>query len=69
MFKNEYRILKFERYNYYSNYRTVYDVQMRRWWFPVWETIRYNANSLEIAETIAVNHAKGSVVKYLGRLP
>jgi hypothetical protein len=65
--KAEYRIVR-DRY-------AGYEVHVRRWWhWPIWWQI-YGVNTsptMEIAETLAKNHAAGSHsggdVTYLGRL-
>lgn len=58
--RNEYRIVK----DGYSGF----EVQVRRWWFPVWLQCGINTHrTLEQAEAYARAHAKGSI-KYLGYL-
>lgn len=58
--KNEYRIVE-------DNY-AGFEVQIRRWWFPMWRQVGVNTHStLERAEASAKGHARGAV-KYLGRL-
>lgn len=59
--KNEYRIVR-------DNY-AGYEVQIRRWWFPLWVQVNFiNTHfSIERAEKYAKDHANGDV-KYLGRL-
>lgn len=60
MKKNKYRIC----IDSYAGY----EVQMKRWWFPVWFCIRSNTfSTVERAEAYAVQHAKG-YVKFLGVL-
>lgn len=49
-----------------------YEVQARRWWFPVWIQCggTNTHKTLEDAEAFAVEFAKiGRCIKYLGRLP
>ena len=61
--KNEYRIV--------TDSWLGYEVQIRRWWFPLWLEIDTNTHpSIERAERFAERHAKekGST-KYLGKLP
>lgn len=59
--RNEYRIVR----DIYAGY----EVQVRRWWWPLWMEIGCNTQAnIEKAEEYANRHAQGSV-KYLGRLP
>lgn len=47
-----------------------YEVQIRRWWLPIWMQPRSNTHAtLAGAEAFAKKHAQGGVEKYLGRLP
>jgi hypothetical protein len=57
---NEYRIVR-DRY-------AGYEVQIRRWWFPVWLQVGINTHrTIEQAEEFAQGYAKPKV-KYLGWL-
>ncbi len=61
--KNEYRIVS-DSYN-------GYEVQIKRWWFPIWWQIGINTfHSMELAVMFAEHHAKEhGALKYLGKLP
>lgn len=63
--KNEYRVV--------SDRFCGFEVQCRRWWFPLWLQcgVTNTHRSLEEAEKYAEKHARGQglLVKYLGRLP
>lgn len=58
----EYRIVT-DRFN-------GFEVQLRRWWWPFWQQANFSNThtSVEKAEAWARVYARGSVVKYLGRL-
>lgn len=60
--KNEYRIV--------TDGYLGFEVQIRRWWFPVWLEVGVSNtySTAESAERFAEGHAD-KVVKYLGRLP
>lgn len=60
MFQNEYRVV--------NDGYAGFEVQIRRWWFPIWLQVGINTHSsFEKAERFARDHARG-FVRYLGRL-
>jgi len=57
MLKNKYRIV---RDNYLG-----YEVQIRRWWFPIWLECQFSNThiSIEKAEAYAENYENNGVIK------
>lgn len=64
--KNEYRIV--------TDAYAGYEVQVRRWWFPLWMQVNFTNThrTPEEAEEYAKRYARGLLrapVQYLGKLP
>lgn len=57
------------KYRIVTDLYNGFEVQIRRWWFPVWVQAGgpNTHGTLEKAEEYATNHANGGCVKYLGK--